>query len=237
MRFIILALLVTNSAYAADSIRVNINTNDTFLMHKSNNKNIDDIEVQNTDFTGVFDAYKTCTDKGMLYLGAGASDVDADNCYDVANTANPETRFRPTFIEYLKGGDSTPDSYEFYTSSVLKGRFKADVKCNEEYPGSRAMVYDDLRYVLPALNLPANIDTSPVWVYDTVLGYYNPPNHTVTKDRIPVSTNVFDCNGWNATSTSTRGTVIVKTVRGAHTFFQVSDQACNVSAYIACIKN
>lgn len=238
MKLIIFSLLFTTSAYAADSFRVNINTNDTLLMHKSNNKNIDDIEVQNTDFSGVIDAYKKCTDKGLIYLGAGASGVDADNCYDVANTTNPETRFRATFVGFLKGGDSTADVHEFYSgSSTVKGRFNADKKCNSEYPGSRTMVYDDLRYILPVLNTPANINTSPVWVYDNMLSYYSAANHTVTKDRISTSTNVFDCNGWNATSTATKGTVIVKTTRGAHTFFQIGERACNAAAYIACVKN
>lgn len=236
MKFFILIMLFATNVIAINNPRVAIKTNDTFVMHKANNKNITEIDTKNTALSGVVDAYKVCIDKGLIYLGAGATDVDADNCYDVANTTNPETRFRPTFIDFLPYDPHFLGSGNF---PALQGRFGADKACNTEFPGSRAMVYDDLRYVLPALNTPANLAKgSSVWVFDTVKSYYNASSNLVlTKDGKNAESNLYDCDGWKASSSSIKGTILQKITSGSFTFFQVSSQQCNQTAKIACIGN
>jgi hypothetical protein len=235
MKLIICFILLSFNATAVDNAKVAIQTNDSLVMHKSNNQNIVDITTKNTSLSSVVDAYQTCSNKGKIYLGTGAADVDSDNCYDVTNTTNPQTQFRPVFAGFLSGGN-----YNFYSggnNSSLIGRFGADNECSSQYAGSRAMVFEDLKYVLPTLNLPANIDTTPVWVYDTVKSYNNASTNTVLSKNAEAVQQLFDCNGWNANSTATKGSVLLKTTSGANTYFKVDNQTCNTNAYIACIYN
>lgn len=236
IKLIICFILISFNVIAVDNAKVVIETNDSLVMHKSNNQNIVDITTKNTDLSSVLDLYQTCVNKGKVYLGTGAANVDSDNCYDVSNTTNPQTQFRPVFAGFLAGG-----LYNFYAggnNASLIGRFGADKECSSEYAGSRAMVFEDLKYVLPTLNLPANIDTaSKIWIYDTVKSYYNSSTSIVLSKNASISQYLYDCNGWNTNLTHIRGSILLKTTIGSDTYFNVDTQTCNTNAYIACVYN
>jgi hypothetical protein len=206
-------------------------------MHKENNKNIDDITAQNTALDGVFTAYKTCTDKGMIYLGTGASNVDADGCYDVSNTTNSETRFRVTFEGFLGGDANGGADYTFYNDATVAGRFNADKQCNALYPGSRALVYDDIKYIANDMCNSGSCPENKVWVYDAVKSFYNAStNMVMSKHRDAAQSYMYDCNGWKTSSTNDKGMILQKVVFGS-TYYHVNYQACNNVAAIACVSN
>jgi hypothetical protein len=237
MKYLILALLAATSAFAINNPKVAIDSNDNIVMHKENNKNIDDITTQNTALDGVFTAYKTCTDKGMIYLGSGSANVDADNCYDVSNTTNSETRFRVTFEGYLGGDANGGLDYKFYNDSTVAGRFNADKQCNALYPGSRALVYDDLKYLITSMCNSGSCPENKVWVFDAVKSYYNSStNMTMSKHGDSAQQYMYDCNGWKTSSTNDKGMILEKYTSGA-TFFYVKYQTCNNTAAIACVSN
>ena len=239
----ILSLLLCTTAYAIDNPKVSISTNSDLVLHQENSKNIQEISAKTDVVSDGIDKYQKCIDKGLIYLGTGAANVDADNCYDVTNTTNPDTNFRVTFAGHLKLGQLSETQATFYTSSpayksYLNGRFGADKQCNTEYAGSRALVFEDLRYLMPVLSDDANVNTSPIWVYDSVLSIYNHSTNQYTSKYLDTpTTNINDCNGWGTISTSDRGTILIKRSINFNTYLDVSNQTCTTSAYIACVYN
>lgn len=226
---LLLTLAVSLNASAVDNPRIEIESNDSFAMHRANNKNIEEITTKNTALSGVVDGYKKCIDKGLIFLGAGASNVDSDNCYDVTNTLNPETKFRQTLAGFLT---TSVVRYNASTDPLLKGRFGPDVQCNAKFAGSRAMVFDDITYVRASLVTPANITKKPIWLFDSLIGYASgSSSNIVGKDEISNPGTVNACNGWNSTSVADKGTVFYPDD------YTVLKQTCDTGAYIACIYN
>ena len=235
-----LALILTilsTSAFAIDNLRTAISTNNSLMIHQQNIENIKQMEEKKTVVEEGVKKYQTCIDKGLLYLGSGASDVDGDDCYDLSNTINPDTTFRPAFAGH------TASQYAFRSGSAgyntsANSRFDLDKLCHSQYAGSRAMTYDDIKYVMKDLIAPANIDKR-TWVVDSVFDMYDSSgNRYISKylDDGGVD-EVRDCNGWNTTSTSLRANILYKKTNGAYTYLDFSNQLCSSQAYIACVYN
>ena len=238
MRILILLLALTNIAYAADSNKVTINTTNKTVLHTQNNKNLMSAKEKNDALSPLIDVYQTCIDKGMIYLGAGATDVDADNCYDVTNTTNPETQFRQVVV-----GRVGPVTYNPVTSGY-SGRFNADDRCNNAYAGSRAMTYDDIKFVRDQIATLSY--TGEHWIMDavgTIHSYTNSSNIEFVSKALTdgggasdsaIVNNLNDCRGWND-SGSPVGNALSLYRDGSS--YKIKKIACNQSARIICVKN
>lgn len=230
----ILSLLLCTTAYAIDNPKVSISTNSDLVLHQENSKNIQEISAKTNVVADGIDKYQKCIDKSLIYLGTGAANVDADNCYDVTNTTNPDTNFRVTFAGYLSAGKVPFHTGTSGYDSSLSGRFGADKQCNSEYAGSRALVFEDLKYLMPTLD----VNTFPVWVYDSVLSIYNHSTNQYTSKYLNTpTTNINDCNGWSTTSTSDRGNILLRTTVGPNTYLKFTHHLCTIPANIACVYN
>lgn len=236
MPILILLIFFATNSHALYNPRVLVNTNDKFVMHQQNNTGVDSIAANQALVGEVVDMHKKCEEKGFIYLGAGATNVDADNCYDISGTTNPDTEFRTTFTTLL----GAPTMYHFYgggSAGAPLGRFAADKACNAKQAGSRALVYDDLRYVLRDLNT-TELANTPIWVYDSVHSYTNASaNLVMSKNEDAGVAYAYDCNGWNTSSTSTKGTILKVKSTPDNTFFAIDYQTCGTLAYIACVYN
>lgn len=239
MRFLILTMLLATSAYAQESNKVSINTVNKATLHIANSNNLAEAETKNNDLAPLTDVYKVCSDKGLIYLGAGASNVDADNCYDVTNTTNPDSQFRQVLAGRISSLKSFTSGAANYDSNFV-GRFAADKQCNSTFAGSRALVFADLPYVYNQFSSMGI--TGTYWVYDTAQSYHDyvssSSSYFTNKSLVSSSSsvgvaNVNDCNGWSASSAYS-GTIATAAAGGVVT---LSTQQCNSSAYIACVYN
>lgn len=228
--------IISTSAVAVDNLRTDISTNNNLMIHQQNLKNIQTMEEKKAIVEEGVQKYQTCIDKGLLYLGDGASGVDSDNCYDLSNTLNPDSTFRPSFAGHSTSAYSFRVGASGYSSSVA-GRFNLDKKCNDIYPGSRSLTYDDIKYVIKDLIAPANIDKKS-WVADSVLTMYtNTGNTFISKYLQTDNDNVRDCDGWSTTSTSIRGSILQKKIDGSNSYLDFTDQLCGSTAHLACVYN
>lgn len=231
LMIISLAFCFANSQ-ALDSKRVAVKTNNSFKQQSDNKINLEEIKTNSEALQVNLDKQKICIDKGMIYLGNGASNVDADYCFDLLNAsadATAPTDIRPT-IAGLVGPTSFMTSGSNYDASY-KNRLSADAKCNTAFAGSRAMTFEDLKYLSDDLAVTA-YNHHNFWVYDSInvnklakYGNYN--------------TKLQDCYGWAATSTSQQGTLLSIRVRSGDSYISgnINTASCDLSRRIVCVHN
>tara|TARA_Y100001960_G_scaffold331846_1_gene430224 strand:+ start:1329 stop:2078 length:750 start_codon:yes stop_codon:yes gene_type:complete len=228
--------IISTSAGAVDNLRTAVSTNNNLMIHQQNLENIQKMEETKTLVEEGILKYQTCIDKGLLYLGDGASNVDADKCYDLTNTLNPDSTFRPTFAGHTSAQFSFRSGQPNYSSSV-NSRFELDKRCHSQYSGSRAMTYDDIKYIWQDLIAPANIDKK-TWVVDSAFAMHNSTgNRYIPKYLHATADHIRDCNGWNATSANDRGSVFIKRTYNSSDYMDFTNQTCDSSAYLACVYN
>jgi len=242
MRFIILLLALTSNAYAVDNPRLPIKTNDDLSLHQTNNAAIEVIKDQNKTLNSSIGGHKKCIEQGLIYVGAGATGADTDGCYDLNSTINTETTMRPYFAGFYKDGNASPKVVSFKTldpayEASLAGRFNIDKACHNEYPSSRALTFEDLKYVLPTLNLPLNIDHSPIWVMDGIRAMSSSSTDMVITKNGSIAGKMYDCEGWNTSEEFYSGIVLMKETGVTPNYLKVINSACDTGARIACVYN
>ena len=239
MRFLILLLVFISlsNAYAVDNPRLPIKTNDELSLHQQNNASIKDIKEKNKVLKESVVSHKNCTDQGMVYIGIGASGADVDGCYNLSRSINTATTMRPYFAGFLKRGVvSFQDADASYDSSIA-GRFKIDLACHNDYPNSRALTYDDLKYLLPTLNLPENIDKNPIWVMDSAQGIHKSSTDFVfTKNGDKVG-KMYDCEGWGTSEEFYSGTALMKETGVSPNYLKIIYNGCDSGGRIVCVYN
>lgn len=230
---IIICLSISFNANSEESIKVSISTNNNYQQQQTNTKTLSEIKEDKNLIGQTLSKHQKCKAKGMIYLKPGDGNVDSDGCFDINNIA--ASNIRPTLAGFIGPASFVSGAADYNTSFL--GRFSADKLCNTAFNKSRAMTYADLKYILPTLNLPANIDNAPIWVYDSIESLHNNGSIIEALSKYgEVVNGLNDCNGWTSTSADSQGMILEKTV-DTETYLSISYQACNISAHIACIYN
>jgi len=169
---------------------------------------------------------KTCAAKNKYYMPLN-SGIDADGCYDVLGYLDSLT---VEGKETSYAGYVSTASADIKTAGVLGERqFAADYMCNDYKVGSRAMRYDDIKYLERDDDLGAASTT--YLLFDAVLGY-DPTGQTYgnTHFNINLGSN-FDCSDFSS-NLGTNESVRLDPASGGINYKSV---ACSSAARIICV--
>lgn len=185
-----------------------------------------------------YDSMQKCADKNKYYMPEGTG-VDADGCFDIvafirSKTGVNEASYRGYIsaagdLKYFSAVDNRPRKG--------KGVFLADSLCNMKFSGSRAMRYNDMKYLMKKAEMP---DLSkPVFVFES-LSAISSDNAASLKEGESASS-VADSN-WTCSSYSTRALTNryapkVKTSLSSESRYVVTDSPCSADSYIVCVED
>jgi hypothetical protein len=205
--------------------------NNNFQRINQLNDKFEDIDYILTNFA-------KCEAKNKVYLGDNVKGADKDGCFDVQNITVKRKSKPPVFVGYTNTvlGNITASSSTSYTDPR---RIDADELCSTEHANTRAMTYDDIKYVLPDLkivngsfNHPS--DSKRIWVFDAEQSFVKAGKLGTRFDSPLEHTN---CRGWAVSTGSTNSGLVleIKTNLLNH-YIQYNSVYCTNSALIACVK-
>ncbi|MCP4355352.1 MAG: hypothetical protein GY793_06900 [Proteobacteria bacterium] len=187
--------------------------------------------------------FKICEAKYLVFIGYELKYTDSDGCIDVKDVKAPDESKRPSFAGFLSAirkGNLTTESEIFDTGNSAQtwGRLRADSLCETAFDGSRAMTYDDLKYMIYAIprlgdTFSALVPDSHIWLFDAT-GIYETAG--VTSFSKNYQKDVGHCEGWLDATSSNKGTVLE--ITGTTTrYLNISGHQCNSYALISCVYN
>lgn len=183
------------------------------------------------------DSYKRCATKNKYYM-PGVADVDSDDCFDVL--AEVEGTSSTAVEAYYVGNMSAAGDLRYFSAADSRekkgtGVFAADNYCNAAFVGSRAMRYDDMKYLIKNKQMPTL--AHPVFVFDAIRNFEG-------TNQIRLKTGELSINGdgknWNCNNYSSRSatsySVRFKT-NGSESKRFVTNVACDKEGYVICVKD
>lgn len=204
----------------------------------NNFKRISELNDKYESIDYILANFAKCESKNKIYLGDNVKGADKDGCLDVQNITVKRKSSPPKFIGYTteKLGNMTTN---LSTSYSVSRRAEADLACIAEHPGTRAMTYDDIKFVLPDLKIVNGAydhlsDSKRIWVFDV-------EQSLVTSDKVGTR---FDspiehtnCRGWQvATGSAHSGVVLEIKSNLLNHYIQYNTVYCTQKALIACVK-
>ena len=193
--FLICAFMISADILADESTKISVRTNNSFKQQMSNKQNIAEMTSAIEEIQSYIISQTKCTTSGLVFLGEGATNTNADSCFDLDSTTgqvDPNISIRPTIagktnvVAFLSGGSS----YD----STWRGRLAANYKCENLYPESRAATFEDLKYIIKDLH-ESEYNGMKFWIFDAANAKNLAKNNSVI-------TNINNCAGWLPSSTS-----------------------------------
>ena len=209
----------------------------------NNFKKISELNDKYEDIDYVLESFAKCEAKNMIYLGENVKGADNDDCVDVQNITIKRKSTPPVFVGFSdneKYGTltSTLGSYNPADNTQSWHRLKADEQCKAEHAGSRAMTYDDIKFVLKDLKVVNGEFDHPssakkVWVFDVEQSRITPGD---LGTRFDSNLSHNNCNGWTSGTSSNRAIVLEIKSNTFNDYIVYNENLCHNKALIACVQ-
>ncbi|MCP4355011.1 MAG: hypothetical protein GY793_05135 [Proteobacteria bacterium] len=178
----------------------------------------------------------TCAAKYKYYVPGGVG-LDSDDCYDLITKLSPPSSVakKAEYVDFMSAaGDlryfSAPDTRDRHDYS---GVLIADRYCDNDFAGSRAMRYGDMKYIIN--DLPTL--THPIFVFDAIKNFEGTDQVRLKTGELSVA---GDGKNWNCSNYTSRAatskSVRYQTINTESRMF-VTDVDCSQEGYIVCVQD